>query len=225
MKKILTIFGAFTIGVLMVSTLAFKTSPGLKVGDTAPDFKLKNIDGKMVSLADYEEAKGFIIIFTCNHCPFAVMYEDRIIEMDKKYKEMGYPVIAIMPNDPELRPEDGFEPMKERAEEKGFEFPYLLDEGQKLYPKYGATRTPHVYLLDKDRVVTYIGAIDDNHEDSEAVKVKYIENAIAAMEKGEKPDPNFTKAVGCSIKVKKKTQGQIINNGPESPRKKYKKGN
>ncbi len=182
---------------------AVKT-PGLQVGDIAPDFKLKNIDGKMLSLSDYDDTKGFIVIFTCNHCPYAVMYEDRMIALDKKYKDAGYPVIAIMPNDTELRPEDGFGPMQKRAKEKGFTFPYLLDEGQKVYPKYGATKTPHVFVLDKNRKVTYIGAIDDNHEDEAAVKVKYLENAIAAMEKGKPADPSFTKAVGCTIKTKKK---------------------
>ncbi len=182
---------------------------GLKVGDIAPDFNLKNIDGKMLSLSDYDDAKGYIIVFTCNHCPYAVMYEDRIIALDKKYKDAGYPVVAIMPNDTELRPEDGFGPMQERAKDKGFTFPYLLDEGQKVYPQYGATRTPHVFVLDKARKVTYIGAIDDNHEDEAAVQVKYLENAIAAMEQGKQPDPSFTKAVGCTIKTKKKTASKM----------------
>ncbi len=176
---------------------------GLAVGDKAPDFKLKNIDGKMMSLSDVADAKGYIVTFTCNHCPYAVMYEDRLIEMHKTYAPKGYPVIAINPNDPEVQPKDSFDEMVVRAKEKGFNFPYLFDEGQKVYPQYGATRTPHVYLLDKDMTVRYIGAIDDNHEDETAVKVKYVENAITAMQAGKDPDPSFTKAIGCTIKKKK----------------------
>ncbi len=179
------------------------SSGGLEVGDTAPDFSLKNVDGEMVSLAEMKDAKGYIITFTCNHCPYSVMYEDRLIELHNAYAPKGYPVIAINPNDPEAQPKDGFEEMKVRAEEKAFPFVYLFDDGQKVYPQYGATRTPHVFLLDKDRKVTYIGAIDDNARDAEAVEAKYVENAIAAMEKGEAPDPDFTKAIGCSIKKKR----------------------
>src|SRR5690606_34894199 len=112
---------------------------GYKIGDMATDFKLKNIDGKLVSLADYKDAKGYIVIFTCNHCPYAKAYEDRIVALDKKYKKLGFPVIAINPNNPGKQPEDSFENMKVRAKEKGFSFPYLIDEGQKIYPQYGAT--------------------------------------------------------------------------------------
>ena len=176
---------------------------GFSVGDKAVDFKLKNIDGKMVALSDFADAKGFIVTFTCNHCPYAVMYDDRLIDLHNQYAPKGYPVIAINPNDPEVQPKDSYELMQERAKDKGFPFVYLMDEGQKVYPQYGATKTPHVFLLDKDLVVQYIGAIDDNHKDASAVKVKYVENAISAMEKGEKPDPNFTKAIGCSVKYKK----------------------
>ena len=124
--------------------IAFVFGQGYNVGDKAIDFKLKNIDDKYVSMADYPDAKGFIVIFTCNHCPFSVAYEDRIIDIDLKYKELGYPVIAINPNDPALVPADSFEEMKKRAAEKEFTFPYLFDDGQKVFPVYGATRTPHI---------------------------------------------------------------------------------
>jgi peroxiredoxin len=147
---------------------------GYQIGDMATDFKLKNVDNKMVSMADYKDAKGFIVIFTCNHCPYAVAYEDRIIALDKKYKKLGYPVIAINPNNPEVQPQDSFELMQVRAKEKKFTFPYLFDEGQHIYPQYGATKTPHVYVLQKTKAgneVKYIGAIDDNHSDEKAVKL------------------------------------------------------
>ena len=176
---------------------------GYKIGDTAADFKLQNVDGEMVSLSDYKDAKGFIVTFTCNHCPYAIMYEDRLIELHKKMAPKGYPVVAINPNDPAVQPADSFEKMQERASEKSFPFAYLMDEGQKIYPQFGATKTPHVFLLNKDRVVEYIGAIDDNARDAEAVKIKYVENAISSLEAGGKPDPNQTKAIGCSVKCKK----------------------
>ena len=175
----------------------------LKPGDTAVDFKLKNVDGKMVSLSDFKNAKGYIIVFTCNHCQYAKLYEDRLIAINDKYSKMGYPVIAINPNDPTAEPEDSFDEMKKRAKSKGFKFPYLFDEGQKIYPQYGATRTPHVFLLNAQRVVKYIGAIDDNPNDASAVKAKYLEDAIASLQGGKDIIPNVTKALGCSIKVKK----------------------
>ena len=177
---------------------------GYQIGDVVSDFELKNVDGKMISLSDYNEAKGFIITFTCNTCPFAVAYEDRIIALDKKYASKGYPVIAINPNNPLVQPGDSFKAMQQRAKEKGFTFPYLVDEGQKVYPKYGATKTPHMYILQKTKkgnVVKYIGAIDDNHQDASAVKTKYVENAVDALLKGEEIKQTETKAIGCSIKV------------------------
>lgn len=190
-----------TLVVLVI--LHTTTTAQLKIGDKAPDFSLKNVDGKMVSLKDFQDAKGFVVIFTCNHCPYAVMYEDRIIALNEKYAPMGYPVIAINPNDPEVQPADSFELMKERAKEKAFTFPYLFDDGQKIYPQYGATRTPHVFLLDKNLIVRYIGAIDDNPQDPGSVKEKYLVNAIMALDSGKTIDPETTKAIGCTIKVKK----------------------
>ena len=175
---------------------------GYDIGDTATDFELKNVDGEMVSLSDFADAKGYIITFTCNHCPYAVMYEDRLIELHNTYAPKGYPVVAINPNDPEVQPQDGFDEMKERAAEKEFPFVYLFDEGQEIYPQYGATRTPHVFLLDSERTVKYIGAIDDNPRNAAAVSEKYLENAIMAMEAGNDPSPATTKAIGCSIKSK-----------------------
>lgn len=197
-----------TILVLAVFALAtaFTIGPdkGYKVGDTAADFSLENVDGKMVSLSDYSKAKGFIVVFTCNTCPYSVANEDRIIALDKKYKKKGYPVIAINPNDPAAVPADSKSAMKVRAEEKGFTFPYLFDKGQKVYPKYGATKTPHVYILNKEsgkNVVKYIGAIDDSSRNPNAVKEKFVENAVDALLAGKKIEKTTTRAIGCSIKV------------------------
>jgi peroxiredoxin len=179
---------------------------GYNIGDIATDFKLKNVDGKMVSLTDFKDARGFIVIFTCNHCPYAVAYQDRIIGLDKMFKPKGYPVIAINPNDNKEYPEDSYENMIVRSKEKGFTFPYLFDEGQKIYPEFGATRTPHVFILKKEEkglVVKYIGAIDNNHADASAVTEKYVENAVNGLLKGNDPFPATTKAIGCSIKPAK----------------------
>ncbi len=196
MKKLL--LSVFFISAFVSTILA----QGYQLGDKAEDFKLKNVDGKMVSMADYKDAKGYIIVFTCNHCPYAVMYEKRIIDLHKKYSKKGYPVIAINPNDPEVVPEDDFESMKKLSKKKKYPFVYLFDEQQSVYPKFGATRTPHVFLLDANKVVKYIGAIDDNPKDESNIKVHYVENAINALDEGKNPDPSFTKAVGCSIKKK-----------------------
>ncbi|SHJ23690.1 thioredoxin family protein [Aquimarina spongiae] len=177
---------------------------GYAVGDVATDFELKNIDDAMVSLANYKDAKGFIVIFTCNHCPYSVAYEDRIIALDKMFKDKGYPVVAINPNNPKAYPDDSFDNMKVRAKEKGFTFPYLFDDGQKIYPQYGATKTPHVYILEKTakgNIVRYIGAIDNNYKDASAADKKYVEDAVNALLSGNKVPVELTKAIGCSIKA------------------------
>lgn len=192
------VFSVFTLFVFS----GILNSQAYQIGQAAEDFSLKNVDGKMVSLSDYKNAKGYIVVFTCNHCPFAQMYEKRIIELHKKYSKKGYPVIAINPNDPEVVPEDNFESMQKLSNKKKYPFAYLFDEGQKVYPKFGATRTPHVFILDKNKVVKYIGAIDDNAKDEAAVQIRYVEDAIAALDSGKDPNPNTTKAVGCSIKKK-----------------------
>lgn len=181
---------------------------GIGIGDVAPDFELKGTDGEMHSFATVKDAngetpKGYIVTFTCNTCPYAVGYESRLAKLHDDMSAKGYPVVAIQPNDTDLKPEDGMEGMIQRKKEQNFNFAYLLDEGQKVYPKYGASKTPELYVLDADKVVRYHGAIDDSPQDPAGVKVKYVENAIAAMEKGEAPNPATVKAIGCSIKTKK----------------------
>ncbi|MGC1203286.1 MAG: thioredoxin family protein [Flavobacteriaceae bacterium] len=206
MKKTIKILSLI---IVLVCASAFTISnsekgDGYKIGDVAEDFSLKNIDGKMVSLSDYKNAKGYIVTFTCNTCPYAVMYEDRILELNNKYASKGYPVIAIMPNNIEVKPNDNLDAMKQRAEEKGFNFPYLIDKEQSVYPKFGATKTPHMFILQKTKkgnVVKYIGAIDDNYKDASAVTTKYVEEAVDALIDGKEIKETETKAIGCSIKV------------------------
>ena len=143
------------------------------------------------------------MVFTCNHCPFAKAYEDRIIALNTKYASQGYPVIAINPNDPSQVEEDSYSNMQARAKTKNYQFPYLIDETQAIARAYGAAHTPHVFVLQKsgsDFIVKYIGAIDDNSDDPSAVKEKYVENAVDNLLAGKPVSPSSTKAIGCSIK-------------------------
>ena len=187
-----------------LTTTVLSAQSGYDIGAIATDFELENIDGTFVSLSDFEKAKGFIVVFTCNTCPYAVAYEDRIEALNKMYASKGYPVVAIMPNNIEIKPGDSLSAMKQRAKEKGFTFPYLIDREQTIFPQYGATKTPHVYILEKTNdtnVVGYIGAIDDNYKDADAVDKKYVEDAVNAL-LANKPVPvSKTRAIGCSIKI------------------------
>lgn len=191
---------------LILFFFSFSPPSGYKPGDKAKDFKLKNIDGKTYSLSQDKEAKGFIIIFTCNHCPFSVAYEDRILLLDKKYKALGYPVVAINPNDERIVPDDSFDNMVKRAREKNFTFPYLQDATQFYAREYGAQRTPHVFVLQrngKDLIVKYVGAIDNNTYNPEEVTERYVESAVNELIEGKQVSVPFTKAIGCTIKWRK----------------------
>jgi peroxiredoxin len=195
------------VALMFIGLCSFTgTEKGYQVGDKAGSFKLKNVDGKMVSLEDYGKSKGVILVFTCNHCPYSKKYEGRILELDKNFKKQGWPVVAISSNDPKVEPDDSFENMQKLAKEKRYSFPYLFDETQEVAKAFGATKTPHVFLLENKNgnfTVQYIGAIDDNAEDAKAVTVKYVEKAIQQLGDGREPDPSVTKAIGCTIKWKK----------------------
>lgn len=197
-------------GLLVTAAVLFvhatdSAEGGYEVGDFASDFALPNVDGKTVSLADYASAKGFIVVFTCNTCPYAKLYEDRIMALDKKYASKGYPVIAINANDIAQKPDDSMEAMITRSKEKSYTFPYLRDDSQEIAMMYGATKTPHVYVLNKENGkyrVEYIGAIDDSPRESADVKEKYVEDAIDALMSGKKPAVTSVRAIGCTIKWK-----------------------
>lgn len=203
--KTLKILVLLTVALVAAAAVIFGMrdyKSGYEVGDIATDFSLKDVSGKQVSLSQFNDAKGFILVFMCNTCPFSIANEERILALDKKYKSVGFPVIGINPNNPVVSPGDSFEAMQQRAKEKNFTFPYLFDEEQQVYPKYGATKTPHVFILKKenDLVVKYIGAIDDSVRDSETVNEKYVENAINSLLSDEDIKTTSTKAIGCSIK-------------------------
>ncbi|HSZ71685.1 MAG TPA: thioredoxin family protein [Cytophagaceae bacterium] len=195
---------AIFIMLVLISINAAFIIYAYKLEDEIKDFRLKSVDGKLVSLSDYPTTKGFIIVFTCNHCPYSKAYEERIIDLQKKYAST-YPVIAINSNDAVTYPDDSFEAMKKRAVQKKYPFVYLCDESQDVAKIFGATKTPHVYLVQKQEeknVIKYVGAIDDNYQDESAVKKHYVEDAIAALEKGIDVSIKETKAIGCSIKWK-----------------------
>jgi peroxiredoxin len=201
MKKII-------LPVLMASLVLLLfagRSVSYQVGDTVADFKLKNVDGKMVSLSDYKSSKGVIVIFDCNTCPYSKMYNDRIIALNKKYDSQGFPVITINANSPDISAGDSFEEMVALAKKKNYDFPYLVDETQKVALAFGATNTPHVFILQKNGdafKVAYIGAIDNNARDGQAADKKYVEDAVDALIGGKGITTSKTKAVGCTIKWK-----------------------
>jgi len=197
MKRVL-----FSCVVVLVMVASAPVKNGYEVGDIATDFKLKNVDGNMVSLADWKKAKGFIVIFDCNTCPYSKAYNDRIIGLNTKYAKQGYPVIAINANN---SPGDTFEDMVSYAKKKGYAFPYLIDETQQVAKTFGATNTPHVYILNRsgnDLKVAYIGTIDDNARDASSVTKRFVEEAVDALAAGKQVPAAKTKAIGCTIKYK-----------------------
>ena len=192
--------------ILQIGFYACAQERGYQPGSLVSDFKLKNVDNKLVSLGDYKNAKGYIIVFTCNTCPYAKAYEQRIIELHKKYAEKGFPVIAINPNDPSVSPGDSFSESQKRSISKNYPFAYLSDPDQEITKRFGATRTPHVFLLsksEKGNKVEYIGAVDSDTENTDPDKVNYVQEAIEALSQQKNPATKFTKAIGCTIKWKK----------------------
>lgn len=204
MKRYVAFFSILAL-VLTISANTAKEE-GYKVGDYATDFTLEGVNGKKVSLSDYDNAEGFIVVFTCNTCPYAKMYEQRIIQLHKDYADKGYPVVAINPNCPERSPGDSMSEMKKRAVDKGYGFAYLQDETQEITKAYGATNTPHVYVLNKESndklKVAYIGTIDNNYKDADKANVHYVQDAVEALMEGNKVPEASTKAIGCTIKWK-----------------------
>ncbi|TAF35261.1 MAG: thioredoxin family protein [Cytophagales bacterium] len=204
------LYYAFFMFCMILSAFTLKSydhnaATGLGIGGKAKDFSLKNVDGKKISMSQYPEAKGFIVVFTCNHCPFSKLYEQRIIDLDNTYKPKGFPVIAISSNDPAIEPDDSFEKMVELANAKKYPFPYLYDSTQEVAKNFGAAKTPHVYVLakkNKDLIVSYIGAIDDNPKKDKAETHAYVADAVQALLENKKVALTETKAVGCSIKWK-----------------------
>jgi peroxiredoxin len=169
------------------------------------DFSLKSTDGKNISLKNYPHAKGFIIVFTCNHCPFAKLYPKRLNKLNAKYKSLGVPVIAISSTDTSIYEEDSFVEMIRRSKDEKFNFPYLCDSAQSVAKNFGAQKTPHAFVIWKEKdayVIKYNGAIDDNGADPGKVKNNYVEEAVEELLNGKEVKTKETKSLGCQIHFK-----------------------
>ena len=176
----------------------------LKIGDKAVPFELPGIDDQRHALEDYADKEAVAVVFTCNHCPYARAWEDRLIGIQSDYTARGVQLVAINANDAEKYPNDSFSKMKERSEEKGFTFPYLYDESQEVARAYGAERTPEIFLFDKDGSLRYHGTVDDNYEDPASVKAYYLKEALEAVLADHEPSTTETTPVGCTIKWKQR---------------------
>jgi peroxiredoxin len=192
--------GSALAGVLLVPHHAL----AIDIGDAIPakSDQLKDVDGRAIKIADVSGAKGTLVIFTCNHCPYAKAWEDRIVSLGNQYSEKGIGVVAINSNDPKSTPEDGYEQMQQRSKEKGFKFPYAVDETSGIAKAFGASKTPEAFLFDASGKLAYHGAVDDNSEDPNAVKDHYLKDALESVEAGKPVARAETKSIGCGIKFR-----------------------
>ena len=196
MKRIRFVFA------MLVAAAAFEPAWALKIGDPLAEkaVRMKTADGKDVSIGDVAGKKGTLVLFTCNACPWVKAWETRIAQLGNEYSKQGVGVIAVNSNDPSVVREDGFEVMQQRAKEKGFEFPYAVDEGSKLARAYGAERTPEAFLFDAEDKLVYHGTIDDNAKEPKDVKQRYLRDALQALVDGKPIPEKETKSLGCTIK-------------------------
>ena len=188
---------ALSLAVALVGFSASAFAADLASGDKAPDIKgLPGVDGKAFNLSDAKDAKVVVVCFTCNRCPMSVAYEDRFIEFTKKFSAKGVKFVAI-----NVHSDEDVKAMKQRAEEKGFNFPYVYDESQTSARSYGAKKTPHMFVLDQSRTVAYVGAFDN---DPDKPTKTYVADAVEALLAGKKVEVTTTNAVGCGISFKNK---------------------
>jgi peroxiredoxin len=178
------------------------TEKGLKIGDKAPltDRSMKDVNGKNFTLTQQMSANGLLVIFSCNTCPFVIATQERYIHIAKVAKANKIGLIVVNSNEAQRGDVDSFDEMKRYAQEQAYDFPYVVDEKHVLADAFGATKTPDIFLFDKDFILKYKGAIDDSHRNPENVRNRFLENAIKALVQGEKIDPAITPAVGCTIK-------------------------
>ncbi|MCG8475927.1 MAG: thioredoxin family protein [Cytophagales bacterium] len=199
MKRLITLL--YVLAVPILFAIKQKDS-GYRIGDTVQNFKLQGVDGQMVSLSDYANAKGVLIVFTCNECSYSQRYEERLIQLNDEFAPKGVPVVAINPNTVAGGGES-MKAMKKRAAEKKFTFVYLADKDQKVTRRFGVRRTPELFLLNGDNKLIFIGAVDNNSHDSDGVDVHYARDAIDALLDGKKPPFSFVESEGCTIKNKR----------------------
>jgi peroxiredoxin len=197
------------LGAAAVPSVHAQDAPAptpIALGATIPmaDAKLKNVDGKEVTIAALKGKQGTLVIFTCNACPWAKKWESRVAKIGNDAIKRGIGVVAINPNDPARNKEDGYDVMQARAKQHGMKFPYAMDRTSDVARAFGASRTPEVFLFDASGALVYHGAIDDNADDAAKVAKPYLENAIAAVASGKAVGTAQTKALGCSIKFRAK---------------------
>lgn len=190
------------LAVAMILGVVASAAAAIELGDPAPatTVKMKDVSERMLSIADVQGAKGTMVMFSCNACPWVKAWETRIAELGKTAQEMGIGVIVINPNDPAKVAEDSYEEMQERAQERGFTFPYVVDDTSGVAKAFGATRTPEVFLFDAAGKLVYHGAIDDNAREPEKVEKRYLADAMQAVVAGTPVPVAETKALGCTIK-------------------------
>jgi peroxiredoxin len=176
----------------------------LELGKSAPDFSLPGTDGKTYSLASFKDAKALVVVFSCNHCPYVIGSEDRMIAFANDYKPKGVAMVAINSNETEGHPTDSLDHMKQRATEKRFPFVYVRDDSQDVALKYGALRTPHYYVFDADRKLRYTGRMDDNPRNPGKETTHELRDAVDAILAGRKPEVELTNPIGCNVKWKGK---------------------
>jgi peroxiredoxin len=186
----------------MLTQSAFIQEPETVIGKPISDFSLKNVDGRMLSLADYPQAKGFVVIFTCNHCPFAKLYTERLNALSAKYGALNVPVLAINSMDTLVYEDENFKKMCSRAKSAKFKFPYLSDSHQWVGKDFRADHTPHAYVIWKESgqwIIKYSGAIDDNGMEPDKVENDYVVNAVEELLSGKSISHAETRSVGCAI--------------------------
>jgi peroxiredoxin len=178
-------------------------SKGMELGTQAPPFALPGTDGKTYSLASFASAPALVVVFTCNHCPYAKAVEDRLIALQREYAPRGVRLVAINPNDEVAYPDDSLPAMVERAKHKGFNFPYLRDQSQDVARAYDAACTPDIFVFDAARELVYNGRFDDNWQEPAKVQRQDLRRALDAVLSGRAVDFDVVPSMGCSIKWKK----------------------
>jgi len=204
--KLASVVSAVAIVAGAAGAWAAESKGGLALGSKAPDAaaktKMKNVDGKMLSIADVAGKSGTLVVFTCNHCPFAKDWEQRIVELANTYAGKGIGVVLVNANDPTMHPEDGYDEMQTRAKSRGMKIPYVVDETSGVARAFGASVTPEAFLFDKTGKLAYHGTIDDNRKEADKVKVRYLKDALDAVVAGKPPAVPETKGLGCGIKFR-----------------------
>lgn len=191
------------LGLMSIAASA-QAADRLQIGAKPPmaTTEMEGVDGKKITIAKAKGAKGTLVIFTCNHCPYVKAWEQRIAAIGNEWSKKGFGVVAINPNDPSEKPEDSMDGMKARAQKLGLTFPYVVDSTSGIAKAFGATKTPEIFLFDANDKLVYYGAVDDNAEEPSKVKQPYLKNALEAVAAGKPVPMAETKALGCSIKFR-----------------------